>query len=58
MVEICIIFLYRQRYEGANIYTIYSTGDDKVGFMACGRKASEIVGENGGFQVSVYVAHF
>jgi len=42
----------RQRYEGQNIYTIYSTGDDKVGFQACGRKASEIVGENAGFQKS------
>ncbi|KAI1732489.1 lipase (class 2) domain-containing protein [Ditylenchus destructor] len=39
----------RQRYEGDNIYTIFSTGDDKVGYQACGRLASQITGENQAF---------
>ncbi|KAI6170095.1 Lipase EstA/Esterase EstB family-containing protein [Aphelenchoides besseyi] len=37
----------RQRYEGQFIYTIASTGDEKVGYQACGREASAIVGQNG-----------
>uniref|UniRef100_A0A7E4WCG5 Lipase domain-containing protein n=1 Tax=Panagrellus redivivus TaxID=6233 RepID=A0A7E4WCG5_PANRE len=41
----------RQRYEATNkIFTIYSTNDDKVGYMSCGRKASAIIGENGAFE--------
>uniref|UniRef100_A0A183BVZ5 Alpha/beta-hydrolase n=1 Tax=Globodera pallida TaxID=36090 RepID=A0A183BVZ5_GLOPA len=40
----------RKRYEGDVIYTIYSTGDDKVGYRTCGRIASAIDGENGAFQ--------
>lgn len=39
----------KQRYEGALIYTIYSTGDDKVGYQACGRIASDINGQNHAF---------
>ncbi|KAI6221010.1 Lipase EstA/Esterase EstB family-containing protein [Aphelenchoides fujianensis] len=35
----------KRGYEGARTYTIASTGDEKVGFMACGRKASEIPGQ-------------
>ncbi|KAI6174687.1 Lipase EstA/Esterase EstB family-containing protein [Aphelenchoides bicaudatus] len=40
----------KHRYEGKHVYTIYSNADDKVGFLACGRKTSEIVGEVAGFQ--------
>ncbi|KAF7633846.1 hypothetical protein Mgra_00006704 [Meloidogyne graminicola] len=36
----------RQKYEGTFIYTIFSTGDDKVGYQVCGRLASSINGEN------------
>ncbi|KAI6223875.1 Lipase EstA/Esterase EstB family-containing protein [Aphelenchoides besseyi] len=39
----------QQRYEGQFIYTIASTGDEKVGYQACGREASAIVGQNGKF---------
>jgi len=39
----------RSRYEGTYIYTIFSTGDDKVGYQACGRLASAITGENQAF---------
>uniref|UniRef100_A0AC34FID4 Uncharacterized protein n=2 Tax=Panagrolaimus sp. ES5 TaxID=591445 RepID=A0AC34FID4_9BILA len=38
------------RYEGAKIFTIYSHNDDKVGFIACGRKTSEIPGQNQAFE--------
>jgi hypothetical protein len=41
----------QQRYEGEFIYTIYSTGDEKVGYLACGRVASQINGQNGEFRV-------
>ncbi|KAI6243021.1 hypothetical protein M3Y99_00149800 [Aphelenchoides fujianensis] len=37
--------VFRRGYEGARTYTIASTGDEKVGYMACGRKASEIPGQ-------------
>uniref|UniRef100_A0AC35U545 Lipase_3 domain-containing protein n=1 Tax=Rhabditophanes sp. KR3021 TaxID=114890 RepID=A0AC35U545_9BILA len=36
----------KKHYEGNKIITLYSTGDDKVGFMACGQIASSIAGEN------------
>uniref|UniRef100_A0A915CN46 Triacylglycerol lipase n=1 Tax=Ditylenchus dipsaci TaxID=166011 RepID=A0A915CN46_9BILA len=39
----------RPRYEADNIYTIFSTGDDKVGYQACGRVTSQIQGENQAF---------
>uniref|UniRef100_A0AC35GIS8 Uncharacterized protein n=1 Tax=Panagrolaimus sp. PS1159 TaxID=55785 RepID=A0AC35GIS8_9BILA len=38
------------RYEGSKIFTIYSQNDDKVGYVACGRKASEITGQNQAFE--------
>ena len=52
-LNISIDLSFRQRYEAYDsIYTIYSTGDRKVGFEACGgRKVSEIVGETAAFQV-------
>ncbi|CAK5080684.1 unnamed protein product [Meloidogyne enterolobii] len=40
----------RQRYEGNFIFTIFSTGDEKVGYQACGRVASSIAGENQNFK--------
>ncbi|KAL3108406.1 hypothetical protein niasHT_015328 [Heterodera trifolii] len=40
----------KKRYEGEFIYTIYSTGDEKVGYRTCGRIASAIDGENAAFQ--------
>uniref|UniRef100_A0A1I8BQH1 Lipase_3 domain-containing protein n=1 Tax=Meloidogyne hapla TaxID=6305 RepID=A0A1I8BQH1_MELHA len=41
----------KQRYEGSFIYTIFSTGDDIVGYKVCGRLASSIKGENDNFEV-------
>ncbi|KAE9550339.1 hypothetical protein FO519_006445 [Halicephalobus sp. NKZ332] len=40
----------RTRYEGSNIFTVYSRNDDKVGYQACGKLASVIQGQNGGFE--------
>uniref|UniRef100_A0A1I7Y4T8 Lipase_GDSL domain-containing protein n=1 Tax=Steinernema glaseri TaxID=37863 RepID=A0A1I7Y4T8_9BILA len=40
----------KKRYEGAHIFTIYSTGDEKVGHQACGKLASAIDGEDQSFQ--------
>uniref|UniRef100_A0A0N5BH48 Lipase_GDSL domain-containing protein n=1 Tax=Strongyloides papillosus TaxID=174720 RepID=A0A0N5BH48_STREA len=40
----------KQHYEGKKVYTLYSTGDDKVGYLACGRIASKIKGENDSYQ--------
>uniref|UniRef100_A0A0N5A3Q5 Lipase_GDSL domain-containing protein n=1 Tax=Parastrongyloides trichosuri TaxID=131310 RepID=A0A0N5A3Q5_PARTI len=39
-----------EHYEGKKVYSLYSTGDDKVGYMACGRVASKIKGEDESFQ--------
>ncbi|CAD5232980.1 unnamed protein product [Bursaphelenchus xylophilus] len=39
----------KQRYEGEKIFTIYSTGDEKVGYRACGRFASDIQGQDKAF---------
>ena len=35
------------RYEGTFIFSIFSTGDDKVGFRTCNRLTSPIVGGTG-----------
>ncbi|VDL63675.1 unnamed protein product [Nippostrongylus brasiliensis] len=43
----------KQRYEGRYIYSIYSRGDDKVGFQnACGEVTSSIAGADEEFQAS------
>ncbi|KAK6056140.1 hypothetical protein COOONC_06352 [Cooperia oncophora] len=45
--------LFRQRYEGRHIFSIYSPQDDKVGFKtACGQLASSIAGADREFQES------
>nr|CAD2148502.1 unnamed protein product [Meloidogyne enterolobii] len=36
--------------KGNFIFTIFSTGDEKVGYQACGRVASSIAGENQNFK--------
>uniref|UniRef100_A0AC35EY03 Triacylglycerol lipase n=1 Tax=Panagrolaimus sp. PS1159 TaxID=55785 RepID=A0AC35EY03_9BILA len=35
------------RYEGTFIFSIFSTGDEKVGFRTCNRLASPIIGQTG-----------
>uniref|UniRef100_A0A0K0DZ02 Lipase domain-containing protein n=1 Tax=Strongyloides stercoralis TaxID=6248 RepID=A0A0K0DZ02_STRER len=40
----------KQHYEGKKIYTLYSKGDDMVGYMACGQISSKIKGENESYQ--------
>ena len=45
----------KSRYEGEHIYTIYSSGDEKVGYLACGHFASQINGQDEQYVVSIYI---
>jgi triacylglycerol lipase len=43
--------IFRGRYEGQKVYTIYSKNDDKVGYVTCGRVASALPGQDQAFEV-------